>query len=130
MSHGVYYYFKQYCVPFERMVRVEPNHRELRHSTLLTCYAWYCAVSKTELPCGLYGVVRVFLYPKTVYSSLTSWFSNSFPISECSNSGTLNTENSRSTRVCAMVVASLFVIAARITKRVRWSITDITFATL
>ena len=42
----------------------------------------------------------------------------------CSNSGTPNTESTRSTRVRAMVVASLFGIAARIKKRVRWSITN------
>ena len=72
-----------------------------------------------------YGLVPFFGYkPNTICSSLTSWFSNSLPWSECNTSGTPYAENTRSSRVRAMVVASLFEIAASKIKRIKWSITE------
>ena len=69
-----------------------------------------------------------FSKPKSACDSRTSCFSNSVPWSECKLSGTSNTENTRPTRTRATVAAAaLLRMRARIPKRVKWSMADVTY---
>ena len=104
---------------------------QLLWSTALFIASMLCTVectrSDTELPCGRYGVVQVFLYPSICCNWYITVFSNLGPCSLCKVSGGPKMLIIISIMALATVPAALSRTGHNTTNLVRWSIIERTY---